>query len=149
MSPETTATVRVTRRFRVAPWRVFDSWLDPDKIHEWMLAPAPGETTRIDVDPRVGGSFCFVVRREGAEVEHAGEYLELVRPRRLAFTWGVFPPGMSTPGSKKARVNVDLIPAGTGTELTLTQDGVPADFASQTESGWNAILESIGTILSP
>jgi uncharacterized protein YndB with AHSA1/START domain len=143
MSPETTATVRVTRRFRVAPWRVFDSWLDPDKIHEWMVAPAPGETTRVDIDARVGGSFCFVVRREGAEIEHAGEYLELVRPRRLVFTWGVSRP------SEKARVSVDLVPAGTGTELTLTQDGVPPDFASRAESGWSAILESIGAMLSP
>ncbi|WP_335342470.1 SRPBCC domain-containing protein [Polycladomyces zharkentensis] len=61
-------------------------------IGKWMFGPAhperEEEVVRISLDPRVGGSFSFVVRRQGQEMDHVGEYLEIERPRRLVFTWG-------------------------------------------------------------
>jgi uncharacterized protein YndB with AHSA1/START domain len=135
--------VRVTHRFSAAPERVFDAWLDPEKISKWMLAPAPGEMTRVEVDARVGGSFCFVVRRDGQEIAHVGEYLELARPHRIVFTWSV--PQFSADSS---RVSIDLTAAGSGTELTLTHAGVLPDFASRTQAGWNTILDAMAAALA-
>jgi Activator of Hsp90 ATPase homolog 1-like protein len=37
-------------------------------------------------------------------------------------------------------VTVDIVPVGSGCELTLTHEGVLAEHASRTESGWMAIL---------
>jgi uncharacterized protein YndB with AHSA1/START domain len=137
MTTEPHATVRVTRRFNASPERVFDAWLDPDKVRRWM-APGSEEVVRVDVDPRVGGVFAFVVRRQGEEIPHVGEYLEVARPRRLVFTWGV--PRYS---KETTLVRIDIAPAGTGTELTLTHERVPEGYETRTEAGWTAILAAL------
>jgi uncharacterized protein YndB with AHSA1/START domain len=88
MTTKTPIQVCVTRRFDAAPDRVFDAWLNPELIRAWMFGPAVRgeEVVRITNDPRVGGSFSFVVRRQGEEINHVGEYLEIQRPWRLVFT---------------------------------------------------------------
>jgi uncharacterized protein YndB with AHSA1/START domain len=131
------ATVRVTRQFKASPERVFDAWLRPDAVRVWML-PASEQVVRVEVEARVGGRFNFVVLRQGEEVEHVGEYLELARPHRLAFTWGA--PRYS---KELTRVSIDLEPSGTGTRLTLTHEGVFEDFISRTEAGWGRILDAM------
>lgn len=108
--------VRVTRRFSATPERVFDAWLDPGMIPKW-LAPGMGEMVRIAVETRVGGTFSFVQRRDGTNVDHTGEYQEFVRPTRLAFTWGV---PQSSPD--RSRVIIDIAPLPDGCELTLTHE---------------------------
>jgi len=139
-------TVRVTRRFAASPERVFDAWLDPKRIRTWMLAPSQDdEILRIEIDARVGGAFSFVVRRQGQEIDHFGEYLEIDRPRRLAFTFDAVdaPRGAAKKDKSASIVSIDLVRVGSGTELTLTHEHVPAEYASRTESGWSTILDAI------
>jgi uncharacterized protein YndB with AHSA1/START domain len=79
--------VEVERHFTASPEEVFDAWLDPASLSRWMFGPPRDEdTVRLTVDPRVGGEFAFVVRRQGQQVTHVGRYLQLNRPRRLLFT---------------------------------------------------------------
>jgi uncharacterized protein YndB with AHSA1/START domain len=137
MTPEPLASLSVTRRFDASAERVFDAWLDPEKASKWLFATPTGRMVRAEVDARVGGSFNFT-RRDGEDVEHVGEYLEIDRPRRLVFTFSV--PKFST---AITRVNVDIVPLGTGCELTLTQEGVPAEWADRTKGGWTMILDSL------
>ena len=59
MSTETTATVRVTRRFNASAERVFDAWLDANRAATFLFATAAGRMVRADIDARVGGSFCL------------------------------------------------------------------------------------------
>jgi|SRR5579884_2395166 uncharacterized protein YndB with AHSA1/START domain len=137
---------RVTHRFDASPERVFDAWLDPTLIGTWMFGPnvRDEEVVRVTVDPRVGGSFSFVVRREGQEIDHIGTYLEIDRPRRLAFTWGVAQdvPDMS-------RVTIDIVALDTGSELTLTHELHPdwADFADRAAGSWSRMLDRLATAL--
>lgn len=149
MTTEPYTTVRVTRSFGTSPERVFDAWLDPDKVRKWMPAPAlkmtsvPDEIVGITVEARLGGTFSFVVKRQGEEIDHAGEYLTFDRPRRLSFTWGV--PRYS---KESSAVTLDFAPTGTGTELTLTNERVLKDYAARIESGWSAILDAIAETLT-
>ena len=142
------ATVRVTRHFDAAPERVFDAWLEPDQVAQWFGAPAmkmlgtPDEIVRIDVDARVGGKFAFVVRHQGEVIEHVGEYLELDRPRRLAFTWCV--PRYS---KETTVVRLELSAAAGGTELTLVHERVAPEYQERTATGWSAILGAIADAL--
>ncbi|XXF76227.1 SRPBCC family protein [Myxococcaceae bacterium GXIMD 01537] len=136
------APVRVTRHFNASAERVFDAWLDPRTAGRWLFATPTGQMVRVHVDARVGGAFSIVDRREGEDVEHTGEYLELDRPRRLVFTFAV--PKYS---SEVSRVSIDIAPRGNGCELVLTNDDVPQEYAAATQDGWGRILEGLATTL--
>jgi uncharacterized protein YndB with AHSA1/START domain len=131
-------TLRITRRFDASPERAFDAWLDPRTAGKWLFATPTGKMVKVEIDARVGGTFS-IVRRDGDDVEHVGTYLEIDRPRRLVFTFGVpkFSPEMTT-------VTISIAPQGKGCELTLTHEGVLPDWAEATEQGWIMILDSLG-----
>ena len=134
--------VRVHRRFDASAERVCDAWLDPIRAGRWFFATPTGVMVRTEIDPRVGGRFCFVDRRDGVNVEHVGEYLEIDRPRRLVFTFGV--PQYS---SQFTRVSIDIVASDTGCELTLAHEGVLPDYANRTRQGWTGMLEGLAAAL--
>src|SRR5260221_5227100 len=105
ISEATLVTVRVTRRFDAPPERVFDAWLDPETAAKFLFATPTGRMVRAEIDARVGGKFAFVDRRDGEDIEHIGEYLEITRPRRLAFAFAV--PQFS---SQRTTVSIDIVP---------------------------------------
>jgi uncharacterized protein YndB with AHSA1/START domain len=136
-------TVRVTRRFEHSAERVFDAWLDPERAGRWLFATPEGKMVRAEIDARVGGSFCFVDRRDGKDVEHVGTYLEIDRPRRLVFTFAV-----PTYDPAVTRVIIEIVPAGRGCELTLVNEGVLPEWVRQTEEGWGKLLEALEATIS-
>ena len=142
MSIEPRVQVRVSRRFESLPEHVFDAWLEPDQASRWLFATQGGRMVRVEIAPRVGGSFVLVDRREGEDVEHCGEYLEIVRPSRLAFTLRV--PKYS---NASTQVIIDIAPLRTGCELTLTHEGVLPEFVYRTREGWTGLLERLGAVL--
>lgn len=136
--------VRVSRYYEISPARVFDAWLDRQAIGQWMFPAEDGAATvvRLRLDARVGGVYSFVVRGPGGVINHIGTYLEIARPKRLAFTLGDDASGMS-------RVNIELQPAATGCELTLTHELHPqwAEAAEQEAAHWRRILDALATFL--
>ena len=141
-SPEQRATVRVTRKFAASPERVFDAWLDPRIAGAWLFATASRPMTRVSIDARVGGAFRFVDELEGEHIEHAGVYLDIVRPRRLAFTLS---------GNSRSReishVNVEIAPANGGCKLVLVHENLPAKSANRTGGRWTGILYGLAETL--
>ena len=134
-----TVTVVVRRRYEASAERVFDAWLDPKLARRFAFATPTGEMIRAEVDPRVGGRFTFVDRRpDMGDVEHVGEYLEIARPSRLVFSFGVpqFDPAMT-------KVTIEITPAGSGCELVLTHEGVLEAYAEGTPKGWEMILDGL------
>ncbi|HKC50320.1 MAG TPA: SRPBCC family protein [Myxococcota bacterium] len=144
MSANFPIRLRVSRRFDFPAERVFDAWLDPDTAGAWMFATPTGRMVRVEIDARLGGKFCFVDRRDGEDVEHVGEYLELERPRRIVFSLSV--PKYS---QDLDRVTVEIEPAGAGCELTLTHElrQLPVPSA-QIEAGWRAILDDLAASIA-
>ncbi len=139
MTPDLLSLVRVTRRFSASADRVFDAWLDPKRASRWLFATPTGTMVRAEVDARVGGKFAFVDRRDGEDVEHVGEYLEIKRPRRLVFTLRV--PKYT---SDTTRVSIDILPVeGSGCVLTLTHEGVSDEMAPRVQEGWGKILDDL------
>jgi uncharacterized protein YndB with AHSA1/START domain len=142
MSIETRVKISVTRHFSEAPERVFDAWLDPLIAGKWLFATPQGRMVRVEIDARIGGSFILVDRRDGEDVEHTGEYLEIDRPRRLSFTFAV--PKFS---SESTRVTIDIVASEAGCELTLAHEGVLPEYAGRTETGWSGILDGLAATL--
>jgi uncharacterized protein YndB with AHSA1/START domain len=144
MNDETQRVVaRVDRHFDASAERVFDAWLDPARARKWLFATPTGVMVRADIDARVGGRFCFVDRRNGEDVEHVGEYLEIARPRRLVFTFAV--PQFS---SEFTRVIIDIVPARNGCDLTLTHENVLPEYATRNAEGWTGILEGLAATIA-
>lgn len=137
------SVLRVIRHFDAPAERVFDAWLDAATVGKWLFATPTGEMVRCEIDARVGGKFVITECRDGEDVDHTGEYLEIERPKRLVFTFAV--PKYS---SQSTTVTIDIAAASSGCELTLTHEGVLPEWASRTEQGWKMILEELGKSLS-
>ena len=129
----------VNRRFPASAERVFDAFLDPAKAAKFMFATPTGTMIRAEIDPRIGGTFLFVDRRGDVDADHAGEYVEIVRPRRLVFTFRA--PASSTESSL---VEIDIIPTGADAcDLTLTHTMDPKwkEMSDKVANGWTMILD--------
>lgn len=131
-------TVRIVRRFHVAPERVFDAWLIPQTARLWLFATAMRPMAAVRMDAREGGRFRFMENGGGAETGYAGEYIELVRPRRLVFTLRL---------SDITRVTADFVPLRTGCELVVTHDRLPPRFAEAMKARWTGMLYGLGLLL--
>lgn len=144
--------VHATRRFDASAGRVFDAWLEPAMLGRWMFGPdvRDEEIVRLDADARIGGSFSFVVLRDGAQIDHIGEYLQIERPHRLVFTWAAVDEGASSDAVETSRVNIAIMPRADGCELAQTHemDLKWADYAALTQAGWSTMLEALARHLS-
>ncbi|MCB9730595.1 MAG: metalloregulator ArsR/SmtB family transcription factor [Deltaproteobacteria bacterium] len=131
--------LEISRPFEAPAERVYDAWLDPAAVADWMF-PAPSDTVEeVRIDPRVGSTFNFRVRRGREVIEHVGEYLELCRPERLAFTW------CFADEEARSRVAVAITPSEEGCTLTLrhTLDPDWADEAPRIERVWQGMLTAL------
>jgi uncharacterized protein YndB with AHSA1/START domain len=137
--------VTVTRHFDASAERVFDAWLDPVKIGKWMFGPPlrEEEVLHTKTDPKVGGSFSFLVRRQGMEIDHIGKYFEIDRPRRLVFSWG------TAQDNASSRVIIEIAPTPSGCDLTLTHEMDPdwAHMKDRVAESWAKMLASLAAKL--
>ncbi len=147
MSTDSNICVQVKRHFDAPAEHVFDAWLNPSMIGVWMFGPAVREekVLHVSVDAQIGGSFSFLVQRDGETIDHSGKYMEIDRPRRLVFTWGIR--GESEQTSK---VMVELSSAESGCELSLTHELHPdwAEYAERTQAAWAKMVDSLASALS-
>lgn len=89
MNETINAVVRVSRHLDASPEQVFDAWLNPEIARKFLFATPTGQMVRAMINVRVGGSFVFIDRREGEDIEHKGMYLEITRPSHLVFSFYV------------------------------------------------------------
>jgi uncharacterized protein YndB with AHSA1/START domain len=136
-----TAAIRVSRRFRAPPERVFDAWLDPGVAGKWLFATASRPMAKVAIDARVRGAFRLVEGGKKA-AEYTGTYTEMAPPRRLAFT-------LAAEHHPRAvtRVRVEIEPVESGCTLTVTNENVPPEHANVTETRWTGILYGLGAVL--
>lgn len=130
--------IRVTHRFSATAERVYDAFLDPEKVRQFLFATPTGQNVRCELEPRVGGAFTIVDRRDGEDVEHLGTYLELERPKRIVFSFSApkYGPDVST-------VTIEISPLRQGCQLTLSQ-ALAAEhehLRPRVTSGWESIME--------
>jgi uncharacterized protein YndB with AHSA1/START domain len=136
-------SVRVTQRFDAPAERVYDAFLDPAQARKFLFATATGRIVRCELEPRVGGRFVIIDLRDGEEVAHVGEYLELERPRRIRFRLSV--EKYATAGE----VTLEIVSLPRGCELTLTHEmrAAKAATADGARDGWSDILEVAAELL--
>ena len=140
-----TLNASVSHKYNVPADKVFDAWLNPDMIGKFMFGPLvrDEEIVSIEIEPKVGGEFSFLVNRQNTVIDHIGTYLVIDRPRRLEFKWGV--KGMKD----SSRVIVDILPQDNTCELTLTHELHPdwKDYFERTKEGWAMMLGKLDSAL--
>lgn len=138
--------VKVTKEFNVSQQKVFDAWLNTEMIGRWMFGRGvrDEEIISLESNPEIGGTFSFVVRRGEDVINHLGRYLEIDRPHRLVFTWGV-----ESESEEESVVSIGISPIKSGCRLTLIHELDPkwADYADRTKEGWNTMLDKLKTII--
>lgn len=138
--------IKITKKFNCAPEKVFDAWLKPEILSQWMIGPEvrEEEIVKLENDPREGGTFSFVVRRGDDVLDHMGTYREIKRPVRLVFTWGV-----NVEAGDESVVTVEIVPSNNGCQLTLIHEMDPkwAEYAERTREGWTYMLGKLDAII--
>ena len=67
--------------------KVFNAWLDPTILSQFIL-PMPGMAQpEVENDPREGGTFTIVMQVGDHKIPHTGTYLEINSPNKLMFSW--------------------------------------------------------------
>jgi uncharacterized protein YndB with AHSA1/START domain len=133
-------SLTLVRRIAARPTIVFDALTKPEAIACWW-GPDAGPVLLAETDVRVDGRFRVRFRMlDGSEHESGGEYLEAVRPRRLAMSWRWV--GGEDPGH--SLVEIDLRAVAEGTELTLTHSRLHDEERRLShEQGWNGALDKL------
>jgi uncharacterized protein YndB with AHSA1/START domain len=136
----------VLHRFGVSAERIFDACLDPAWVGRWMFGPnvRDEQVVRLALEPRVGGKFSFVVNRNGTEVDHVGEYLEIERPRLLAFTWAT-----RDTLADMSRVIIEITPRDEGCEVKLTHvmGARWSEFVDRAAGAWSKMLDALERVI--
>ena len=135
----------LSRRYPVAPEKVYRAWTDPEAIKRWW-GPGPQESVSLaELDVRVGGRLRIVFGgADGKANECAGVYKEVVPNRRLVFTWH-WP--RTTP-ERVSLVTITLEPVAEGTNLVLRHEQFFDEAARDGHRrGWGAALDNLTTFL--
>lgn len=146
--------VHESHSFAVPAERVFDAWLNPAQAGRFLFASRTGVVMHCEIEPEVGGTFIVTDRRPNPdgdesffEAQHRGTYIEIQRPRRLVFDFGVEPFSSSI-----TRVTIEIVPKGSGCELVLTHDlgdsEEAATYVERTRRGWSAMLRQLDKVVS-
>ena len=140
-----TNTVRFHRVLRATPERVYKAFIDPDAMNKWL--PPNGFTGKVhSMDAKVGGSFrmSFTNFTNGQSHSFGGEYLEMVPNERLRYTDRFDDPNL--PGTMNVTVTFKKV--SVGTELNITQEGIPAIIPAEAcYLGWQESLTLLAKLV--
>lgn len=138
MSTHNTHTVRLHRVLRATPERVYRAFLDADAMAKWL--PPHGFTGKVHhLDARVGGTYkmSFTNFSTGTSHSFGGAYVELTPNELIRYTDKFEDPNL--PG--EIQVTVMLKQVSCGTELNITQEGIPAVIPAEAcYMGWQESL---------
>ena len=141
------STIRLHRVLRAKPERVYRAFIDPDAKVKWL--PPNGFTAKVHhIDARVGGSYkmSFTNFTTGKSHSFGGEYVELVPHKRIRYTDKFDDPNL--PGAMHVTVNLKQV--ASGTELDITQEGVPDVIpADACYVGWQESLAQLAKLVEP
>ena len=131
------APVVVERRIPATPDVVYPYLVEPDLASRWL-------GLRASIASDVGGDV--VMHAPNGHVA-AGEVVELVPDRKVAFTWGFRGEDFLPAGS--TLVEIELLADGDGTIVRLTHSALATpELRTNHARGWNHYLDRLGIALA-
>jgi uncharacterized protein YndB with AHSA1/START domain len=145
-------TLNMARRFNTKVETVFDAWTNPEIMKKWLFTLEPtNKVARSDL--RIGGMWEIVDHREGIDYRALGEYVDIIQPNKLVFTFKM--PQFS---DTEDIIRVFISPVQDMCEMTFTQEIVvpheetwteediertKAEYSTQSEEGWGMMFENL------
>jgi uncharacterized protein YndB with AHSA1/START domain len=146
-TPNQTNTIRLHRVLRATPERVYRAFLDPDAKAKWL--PPHGFTGKVHhLDAKVGGTYkmSFTNFTTGKSHSFGGTYTELTPHERIRYSDRFDDPNL--PG--EMQVTIELKQVFCGTELKITQEGVPSVIPVEAcYLGWQESLTLLAQLVEP
>ena len=81
--------ISLSKTISSSPENIFDRWLIPTFVGNWMFGPHVGDDGLGDMrnEVRPGGQYSYDVYRHGALINFSGQYEVIDRPNHLKFSW--------------------------------------------------------------
>jgi uncharacterized protein YndB with AHSA1/START domain len=113
----------------------FAAWFGPDDL----------PVVRAEVDARVGGAYRVHFRTvDGLDHEACGEFLEVVRPRRIVMSWNWASGGVPEEQGRISRIEISLAAIANGTQLTFTHADLWNEASEKSHTGgWTGALDKL------
>ncbi len=145
MSINITQTICLHRVLRATPECIYRAFLDADAMAKWL--PPHGFTGKVhQMDAKVGGSYkmSFTNFHTGTSHNFGGTYVELTPHELIRYTDKFEDPNV--PG--EMQVTVFLKEVACGTELNITQEGVPDLIPAEAcYMGWQESLSLLALLV--
>ena len=141
------STIRLHRVFATSPDKLYRAFIEADALAKW-LPPNGFLCTVHNMEPKVGGAFRMSFRNFTTGHSHAfgGTFLELVPGEKVRYTDTFEDPNL--PGEME--VTVTLTKVSVGTEVHITQAGVPDLIPAEAcYLGWQESLRNLAKVVEP
>jgi glutathione S-transferase len=146
MTARDTFDLTIRRVIRAPRQKVFDAFVKPDLVRQWM-GPRGFKLTALEMEPRAGGRYHLTMQhRHGDTSTVNGTYKEITPPERIVFTW-------KWDGERMAALPETLVTVtfterkgeqGAETEVQLLHSGFPAtDVRDEHNGGWQGCLNKL------
>ncbi|MBL1275148.1 MAG: SRPBCC domain-containing protein [Ectothiorhodospiraceae bacterium] len=135
--------VNVSKTIQAPIEKVFDAWLNPEMLAQFIL-PMPGMPhPETETDAREGGNFTIVMHVGDDKIPHTGKYLEISRPNKLVFTW------ISPFSNDDSTVTLNFSKTDNNeTFLELSHiKFIDEESRSNHEGGWSNILDTLNDVM--
>lgn len=136
----------ITRTYPVPPDRVFDAWTRPEQFARWFGTEdvdVPRQSVTMEVRP--GGSWTFSMKRPNGEtVAWVGEYSEVRRPERLAFS---VKSGSGIGGVESIVVTFTAAGSKTRVDFEHSAIGIPDDVVGRRAARFTDYFDALGRLL--
>lgn len=140
-------SISLHRVLKAPPERVYRAFLDAQALAKWL--PPHGFTCKVhELDAKVGGKYrmSFTNFTTGNGHSFGGEFLELVPGERIVHTDRFDDPNL--PGEMVTTITLAKVLCGT--ELKVTQEGVPAMIpVEMCYLGWQESLTLLAMVVDP
>ena len=141
------STIRLHRVLATSPQKIYRAFIEADALAKW-LPPNGFACTVHHMEPKVGGTFKMSFRNFTTSDSHSfgGEFKELIPGDRVRYTDKFDDPNL--PGEME--VTVILKKVSVGTELNVTQEGVPEIIPPEAcYLGWQESLQLLKLLVEP